>query len=147
MVLLKNIKQHYRSCTDKKILITKGQLVIQSQVLAGVINSKPSKLMLEEVFPRMLLDEVSEVAKNDHLIVALGESWLRRSIDNRAKRRHYASEHMRLMARLLIEIRKQEPDASKKTLNEYLSTKYFEEILRVMNLSMFTVSLFSSVVT
>lgn len=60
-------------------------LVMQSQVLAGVISTKPSQLMLGRGFPSTLLDEVSHVAKNDHLIVALGESWLRRSTDNREK--------------------------------------------------------------
>lgn len=76
----------------------------------------------------MLRDEISEVAKKDVLIVALEESWLRRSVDNKAKRRHYASKHMRLMARMLINLKKQDTDGQK-SLDEYLSTRYFEDLI------------------
>lgn len=104
-------------------------LVMQSQVLAGVISTKPSQLMLGRGFPSTLLDEVSHVAKNDHLIVALGESWLRRSTDNREKGKYYTSQHMRLMPRLLIEMRNEDKEGSYKGLSDYLSTQNFDIII------------------
>ena len=61
--------------------------------------------MLKEVFSAMRFDETGNVARSDSLIVALGESWLRRFIDNKRKRKYYASQHMRLMARLLMYLR------------------------------------------
>lgn len=130
-MLLKNMKSHYRTCAKSGQKISKGRLVMQSQVLAGVISTKPSQLMLEKVLPSrpMLLDEVSRVAKNDHLIVAFGESWLRRSIDNREKRKYYTSQHMCLMARLLIEMRNEDEEGSNKGLSDYLSTQNFDRII------------------
>ncbi len=50
----------------------------------------------------MTRHHVSKVAQENDLIVALGESWLRRNIDNKFRRKYYASERMRLVARLLI---------------------------------------------
>ena len=54
----------------------------------------------------MTADEISKVAQNDPLIVMLGESWLRRNLSNKLKRKYYSSQRMRLNARLLIELRK-----------------------------------------
>ena len=84
-LLTKSMERHLEMCCGKKVQMTKGQVVIMSQVEAGVISTKPSKLMLNEVFPSMQDDEVGNLAKKDHVIVALGESCLRRSIDNREK--------------------------------------------------------------
>ena len=112
-VLLRNIKHHHKKCTSKQrkinntpYLMSKRDLVVQSQVLAGHFSKhKPSKMMVNEVFKSMINDVIGTTAKGDHLILALGESWLRRSVDNVEKRRHYASQHMRLVARLLLQLR------------------------------------------
>jgi hypothetical protein len=128
-ILLKNLKQHYRNCATRKSKVKKGQLIVQSQVLAGVISTRPSKLMLQEVFPIMTRDDIGTVAQNDPLIVALGESWLRRSIDNEAKRKYYTSQHMRLMARLLIELRKADEKNAEKALDEFIRTKYYDALM------------------
>ena len=61
--------------------------------------------MLKEVFTIMTPDEVTETAQQDPLILALGESWLKRNIGNIEKRKYYASGRMRLCARLLIQLR------------------------------------------
>lgn len=50
-------------------------------------------------------DEVKIVAQGDELICALGESWMRRNYGNK-KAKYYASQHMRLMAKFLIHLRK-----------------------------------------
>ena len=129
-LLLKNMKRHLEMCSKRKVAMTKRQVIIMSQVEAGVISSKPSRLMLAEVFPGMLMDDVSDVAKKDESIIALGESWLRRNIDNREKRRHYASQHMRLMAKVLIELQRLDGDiSSEKSFADFLKPSKFDKII------------------
>jgi hypothetical protein len=80
--------------------------MVQADILHGLMKTTPSKLLVDEVFSIMTRDEITHVAQNDALIVSLGESWLRRSIDNRLKRKYYSSQHMRQCGRFLIELRK-----------------------------------------
>ena len=116
-LLLKNTRVHFKKCSKIRN-ISKRILIVQSQVLSGVIDTKPSKLMLQEVFTTMLCDEVGKTAKKDKLIIALGETWLRRSIDNREKRSYYTSQHMRLMARLLLHLREIDGSAQTESTEE-----------------------------
>lgn len=105
-VLLKSIKYHFRECT-KKLEMTrrkKKDLVLQSQILAGHIKGRQSPQMMKEVFPIMSSDNVTTIAQNDRLILALGESWIKRNIGNVEKRKYYASSRMRLCARFLIQL-------------------------------------------
>ena len=133
-LLLSGIKRHYKKCRKDGLPCRKRDLIVQSQVLAGHINTKPSKIMLKEVFTSMKDDETGTTAKNDQMIVLLGESWLRRNIDNVEKRRHYASQRMRLSAKLLKALRAREkeesqedqPGTEEKTMEEFLSPKYFD---------------------
>jgi hypothetical protein len=115
---------------------------------------EPSELMKKEVFKSMISDKVGKTAQSDQIIVALGESWLRRNIGNEEKRRHYSSQRMRLSARLLIHLRtidkenqheqaeggqevdeeEEEPDVvseseNKKTLSEFLKPEHFDKIV------------------
>ncbi|XP_062566938.1 uncharacterized protein LOC134229248 isoform X2 [Saccostrea cucullata] len=105
-VLLKSIKYHFRECT-KKLEMTrrkKKDLVLQSQILAGHIKGRQSPQMMKEVFPIMSSDNITTIAQNDKLILALGESWIKRNIGNVEKRKYYASSRMRLCARFLIQL-------------------------------------------
>ncbi|XP_074659474.1 uncharacterized protein LOC141912157 [Tubulanus polymorphus] len=110
-IVLQSIKYHYRRCTrklrksGKLSQIKKRDLIIQSQMMAGHIKLKPSKLMLDEVFSIMTQDDIGRIAQNDRLILVLGESWLRRNFENVDKRKYYASQRMRLAARFLINLR------------------------------------------
>lgn len=102
-MLLSGLKQHYRlKCGKKTSRCSSKSLRLSARILAGHITGESSELMKNEVLKSMKQHEVGRTALNDKLIMALGESWLRRSMDNVAKRRHYASEHMRLCARLLL---------------------------------------------
>ena len=95
---------------------TKSNLLIQSYIIAGRFTSDSSKLLRDEVLTItciMRSDDITEVAQSDALIFALGESWLRRNIDNKVKRKYYASQRMRLNAKFLMEIRKLEHQDSK----------------------------------
>ena len=101
--------------------------MVQSQVLAGHITTNPSKLMLTEVFTSMNDDATGTTAKNDQTIVLLGESWLRLNIDNVEKRKHYASQRMRLSARLLKSLReKGGEDQAHKPMSDFLCTLHFD---------------------
>ncbi len=82
----------------------------------------------------MTRDDCSKIAQNDGLIVALGESWLRRNIDNKVKRKYYASSRMRLNARLLCALREQGKDDASgdddKSMWEYLAPQHFDAIAK-----------------
>jgi len=71
----------------------------------GFNTADASTVMREEVLPAMKRDLVRHVAMNDKLILMLGESWLRRNVDNLEKRKYYASQHMRLTSKLLLQLR------------------------------------------
>lgn len=106
-VCLKGIKYHYNQCKkqhDCTTYLKKRDLVVQSRILAGHVNKTASPLMKKEVLPIMTNDTVSHVAQNDPLIMALGDSWVRRNVSNVEKRKYYASSRMRLVARLLIQL-------------------------------------------
>ena len=108
-MLRNSISRHQKKClSDNVTRFSKKNLLIQSDVMAGRLQSSTSKLLRDEVFTIMTPDSVSAVAQNDTLISMLGESWLRRNLDNKLKRKYYSSQRMRLNARLLMILRKQE---------------------------------------
>ena len=78
----------------------------------------------------MLSDDIGKVARVEYLFVAPGEGWLRRSVDNREKCKYYTSKHMRLMARLLIELTIL---MVKLMQMEHLTTEYLTMDLRKKN--------------
>ena len=82
-LLLKYIKVHYKKCS-KNQNVPNRMLIVQAQVLSGVINAKQSVIA-----PRSFHKNVEWLnrkhCKKDPLIVALGEIWLRRSKENREK--------------------------------------------------------------
>ncbi len=80
----------------------------------------------------MTRDEVTDVAKGDRLIVALGESWFWRSIGN-PKATYYASQHMRLMSKMLLNLRNMQPEEDKDAralpLWDFLVPQKFDDVL------------------
>lgn len=107
IVLDTSITKHQESCPAKNTSSTwhKGSTIIQAKVVSGKIKNTPSNLLVQEVFSIMRRDEITDVAINDALITTLGNVWLMKSIDNKMKRKHFASFHMRLAARLLTLLR------------------------------------------
>ena len=128
-VLIKHVKQHYKKCSkiNATSKIDNKKLVLQVQIMAGHITSNPSDLLKEEVFSSMKNDDVGMVAKNDDLIVALGESWLRRNLPNVEKRKYYTSQRMRLAAKLKMEVHKEIMDESA-TMWQIMSPKFFDDV-------------------
>ena len=106
-MLKTSLPKHQKKCNSPdKTKRSRKDILPQSEMISGRLSSSASKLLREEVFKIMTADEISKVAQNDPLIVMLGESWLRRNLSNKLKRKYYSSQRMRVNARLLIELRK-----------------------------------------
>ena len=119
--------RHRRVCPEKANLYSNckmscNEILLESDLVAGRIDNKASLDLINEAYKIMKNDEVSKVAKNDPLIVQAGNGVMMRNIGNKAMRRYYASSVMRLLARLLIELRKlQVNDNFKQSLSFYKS--------------------------
>lgn len=105
---------------------TKGSIILQSKIMKGQITPKASQRLVKEVFPSMLRDQISDIAQNDTLIVALGDVWLMKNIGNKSRRKNFTSFRMRLAARHLSLLRecsgkKDEP------LTEFLKPAHFDQ--------------------
>ncbi|XP_069105224.1 uncharacterized protein [Argopecten irradians] len=118
--------KHQKTCPGsiKTKKMTKGEAILRSEFAMGKINEKASKGLVKEVYPIMTRDCLTNSAKADPLIVALGNTWLRRNLGNKIKRKYYTSSRMRGSARLLHHL--QDLSAEKLTLSDYLKPKYFD---------------------
>jgi hypothetical protein len=93
------------------------EVASQSDITAGRVDRKASDDLVREVYKIMKNDDISRIAKSDPLIVQAGNGVLMRNIGNKAMRRYYASSVMRLLARLLLELRNLQLDEhAKETL-------------------------------
>ncbi|XP_033737472.1 titin homolog [Pecten maximus] len=122
-------KRHQLNCPAKnkdilKQSLTKGEAITQSAVLVGLVSEKATKSLIKEVFPIMTRDEITEMAKNDPLIVALGNNWLRRNLANTLKRKYYTSSRMRGAARLLCHLHNL--SRVKLPMIDYITPSYFD---------------------
>ena len=82
-----------------------SEIVLSSDMIAGRVSAKASDALKKEVFPIMKTDNVKRVATEDPLIVQLGNACLNRNIGNKAMRPYYTSSVMRLLGKLLINLR------------------------------------------
>lgn len=106
--------------------LSKGNIMVQSAMIAGRLTETACKMLVTEVFAVMQDDKIGHEAKNDSLIIALGNHWFKRNVGNKLMRKHYVSAVMRLTNRLLIEIRNL--TSSENRLEHYLQPKYFSEV-------------------
>ena len=129
IVLSTSITKHQGTCPARNNNVSswhKGGSIIQAKILSGRIQNSPSKLLVKEVFSIMRRDAITEVAINDALITTLGNVWMMKSIDNKMRRKHFASFHMRLAARLLTLLRvKCEQNTA--TMFELLTPRNFDK--------------------
>lgn len=107
---------------------TKANLLMQSAILSGRFNVQASKMMTDEVFPIMRLDEIGQVARSDNLIVSLGNHWLLRSVGNQLMRKYYTSAVMRLSSRLLITLRGMVTPPTGTRMEDYLDPAFFTHV-------------------
>ena len=92
------------SVSDSTKLQSKKVIQLNSDREVGRVNIEKQSNVVNQVLEIMTRDEVKVVAQGDELICALGESWMRRNFGNK-KAKYYASQHMRLMAKFLMNLR------------------------------------------
>ena len=103
---------------------SKGSFIIQAKVITGKIQPQASKILQKEVLPTMRRDNITNTVLEDQIILMLGDIWLSKNIDNKRKRKHYASYHMRLAGRLLVLLR--EMTNLSLPMSDFLAPKYFD---------------------
>ncbi|PIK43780.1 hypothetical protein BSL78_19344 [Apostichopus japonicus] len=109
---------------------TKGNLIIQSAIIAGRLTGEASSNIVKEVFPIMRNDAIGKLAMTDPLIVTLGNEWLLRNLGNRLMRKYYVSAAMRLSSRLLVALRGMVTPNTGNDMEDYVDPAYFSHIVR-----------------
>ena len=73
----KLLKKHQKKCIGKyDVSQSICDLTIRSECLSKQLRPIASKTLVNEVFSKMILDEVSNVVNGDTLIIQLGTQWL-----------------------------------------------------------------------
>ena len=116
---------HQSKCTKSPSRkLTKGEAIVRAAIITKDVSTEASSLLLKEVYPIMTDDTTSSTAKNDTLIVMLGNLLLRNNIENRRKRKNYASERMRASARFLVQARILDPEIT--SITDIINPKHFD---------------------
>ena len=128
-MLKDSLVKHKKTCPAAKLEgssnETKRSILLQSEILLGNIKES-SERMRNEVYPIMTRDDITAIAQGDKLICIMGESWLKRSVGNKLKRKYYVSQHMRQAARLLKAARCR--TGTSLSMWEFLRPSYFDTI-------------------
>lgn len=127
------IARHQVNCivgSEKGINQTKGNLIIQSAIIAGRLTGEASSNIVKEVFPIMRNDAIGKLAMTDPLIVTLGNEWLLRNLGNRLMRKYYVSAAMRLSSRLLVALRGMVTPNTGNDMEDYVDPAYFSHFVR-----------------
>lgn len=83
----------------------------------------------------MTRDHITEITKKDLLIKELGKSWLRRNLGN-PKAKQYASQHMCMSSRLLINLRTFDTNKEKCLWHFLVANKFEQIIIASLNLAL-----------
>lgn len=122
------MNKHNKSCIAKKPLVTtSSSLITQSDTLSGRITDKASTPLVNEVFTKMKMDNVGKLARQDHLIIHLWNQWMQKNVGNKLKRGAYTSAIMRLVARLLLNLRKLKP-LPNRYMSNYPTSGHFDTL-------------------
>ncbi|XP_074033515.1 uncharacterized protein [Leptinotarsa decemlineata] len=117
----KLLYRHRKKCIDG----SKGRAQADGQNIMVYNTNKNINLQLKNlVFPRMLADKISLVAKSDPLICAFGAQYLK--IHREKHFINVTSRKMREISRLLLVLKEKEPMIT--SLLEALQPKYFDLI-------------------
>lgn len=122
--------RHQFACPASNKRLSKGELLVQSDIISGRLTTNPSQSVLNQVFPIMKQDDLSKTAKQDSLIIALANNWMIRNVGNKVMRRYYTSCIIRLLAQLLIILKKMVTPADGEDLDSYLAPEYFEHVAK-----------------
>ncbi|XP_076092695.1 uncharacterized protein LOC143064064 [Mytilus galloprovincialis] len=125
--LISNFQRHQSNClgNSTRTKQSKASLVTQSQIISRRISDEASPALVREVFSIMTIDEVSKVAKNDKLIISLGNQWMLSNMGNRIMRKYYTSSVMRLAAKLLTSLRSI-TGLKEHSMEQFIEAKYYE---------------------
>ena len=107
---------------DSKVSKSKATIMANSLLEGESASNGPSEMLKSEVISKFIQGEVSDVAKGDPLILKIGEHTLKKNAKNALKRGRYASDRMRMAARVLIKIRE-----------NHQSTESWDEVLKPSN--------------
>ncbi len=126
-----NLTRHASTCPAKDLsadLMTVDNIAMASRVLCNRLNQTASKLLIKEVFGTMLNDAVKDICLTDELLIMLGNFWLQKNIENVLARKYHTAHVMRLMARILFQVRliQKKEDI---TLSEMLSPRHFDAVV------------------
>ena len=119
--------------SSEKLKLSKKQMVVRSNVIKGLLAPEASDQLVENVFPIMTRDEISDIAQKDSLIVAFGNFVYRSNVNNKAKRKYTTSSKMRAAARLLQLLRQKHGDSSK--MQDFLNVDFFEDVVEAALMS------------
>ena len=101
----KLLKKHQKKCIGKyDVSQSICDLTIRSECLSKQLRPIASKTLVNEVFSKMILDEVSNVVNGDTLIIQLGTQWLEKNVGNILKRGVDTSQIVRLVGRFLFSL-------------------------------------------
>lgn len=120
--------RHIKICKSKNSTYNKtGKNMVQADAQNLLLTfTNTDTQLLNEVFPRMAVDEITTIAKTDNLIKAFGSRYLKCH-----KEKHLVnvvSQKMRTLARLVIRMKIEAPKI--KTLQDCLIPKYFDTIVK-----------------
>lgn len=113
--------------------MNKSEIFTRSDTIADRIPEAATSALVNEVFCKMNQDDIGMIAREDNLIVRLGNMWMEKNIGNKLKRAKYTSQIMRMVARLLYNIRKE--TNTDLDLSEYIKPCFFDDIARATMLT------------
>jgi len=124
-------KKKYLYRHEKKCKSVKTELKGRNEAQADAQNllltfTETDEQLVKEVFPRMVADSISLIAKTDSLLKSFGSRYLK---CHRQKHLvNIVSQKMRTLAKLLIQMRNE--DSNIKSLLDCLTPKYFHKIIK-----------------
>ena len=91
--------------------MTKKQIQWESDKRLGM-HTEVTNILGVEVLSKMKDDEVTQIVKQDPLIIEMGNVSMRKGIKNALRRGQYTSNKLRLVGRLLKVLREKTPNIS-----------------------------------
>ena len=131
-IKLSTLKRHQKRCPadrEKLIQVSSSALLMQSDMMTGRLSRDATSALVQEVFPIMRNDNLAKIAKNDAVIVSLGNQWMQRNIGNRIMRKYYTSSVMRLAAQLKVHLQLITNDKTA-SLEDFIHPKNFDHFVK-----------------
>ena len=123
----KEFWKHVRRCPLREGKTTSINRIVE-EMRVQLPPPKGMSSNLWKIFGRMREDTITQAVRSDSLIMALGDHWLLKHGHDRARHSLVRAE-MRLVARLLQNLRAMYGDEHKWSLEDFIHPKYFKEIM------------------